>query len=63
MNDHDFDINGPALIDAFIKAQAKATGDKKTLKIARIFEKYGVSLMDGMAMTLELIAAIQEEQK
>ncbi len=57
----DFDLDGAGMLDALIMAQAveKDKDDCKSMaRLIRIFHKYGLSTMQGMAMILELVAAV-----
>lgn len=55
----DFNIDGKALIDTLILANASQSGDKFLPAVASVFQKHDISLMDGLAILLELSTAIE----
>lgn len=52
------ELNGKAFVEAMLLAQAKKENNTETAALMTIFQKYGLTLMDGMAMLLELGAVL-----
>lgn len=64
-NNFDFELDGAGMLDALIMAQAleKDKEDcKTTSRLIKLFHKYGLSTMQGMAFILELVAAVGGEK-
>lgn len=47
-------LDGKSLMDLLFMASAQKKGDKKAVKLMKIFNKYGLSVTDGLALLLEL---------
>ena len=54
-------IDGKNLLNAMLIAKAEQEGDKMTGRIVKIFEKYKLSFFDGVALLVEVCAAIENE--
>lgn len=54
------EFDGKALLNAAFLAKASKEGDKQICSLLKIFDKYGLSFVDGIAMILELSAIMQD---
>lgn len=61
MDNFNFNIDGKALINALLIAKAKEDGRDDISKLIKIFDKYNLSVMDGMALLLEIVTCFDEE--
>lgn len=60
-NNFDFELDGAGMLDALIMAQAVEKDKencKATARMIKLFHKYGLSTMQGMAFILELVAVV-----
>lgn len=55
-------FDGKALLDLMLIAEARKHNDKKTEKMMKVFQKYGLSIMDGFSMLLEIFQIIEDEK-
>jgi len=55
-------FDGNALINALLLAKAKQKNDQKTVKLIETFEKRGLSLIDGMALVMEVVTIISASE-
>ena len=54
----DLGVDGKALLNALMRAEAAKNGDKFLVRIIDVFQKYNLSLMDGTALMTEVLAAM-----
>lgn len=63
MSDKQFNgIDGKKLLNLFAMQQAKKQGDDSMFGVLKIFEKYGLSMMDGLAMLLEISVVLNSKE-
>jgi hypothetical protein len=58
-----FKIDGKKLLDLFILSKASETGDRRTVEILKVFHKYGLSIMDGFALMMEILSLIPKDKE
>ena len=54
----DFKFDAKALINAMLMARAKQENNITIMKLIEVFEKYGLSMMDGIELILEVAAIL-----
>ena len=52
-------IDGKGLLDALLLANAVKDKKNDAVKVFRVFQKHGLSLVNGMAMLMEVAAALE----
>lgn len=63
MSDKQFNgIDGKKLLNLFAMQQAKKQGYDSMFGVLKIFEKYGLSMMDGLAMLLEISVVLNSKE-
>ena len=65
-NNFDFELDGAGMLDALIMAtnvEKDKDNNKSTAKLFKIFHKYGLNTFQGLAMLLEIIAALSGGEK
>lgn len=60
--DSNFNIDGNTFISAMIEAGLRRSGDTKTLRLKKIFDKHNIPLLEGMAMMAEIMVALGGEE-
>ena len=58
----DFNIDGLALLDAMIRAKVAQDNDAFLRALIPIFQKYGLTTIEGMAFLLELSAVLEQRK-
>lgn len=58
-----FKIDGKKLLDLLILGKASETGDRRTVEILKVFNKYGLSIMDGFALIMEILSLIPKDKE
>lgn len=53
-----FGIDGKALMNTLMRAEAKKNGDEFIVRLIDAFEKYNLSLVEGTALLAEVAAAM-----
>lgn len=53
-----FGIDGKALMNNLMRAEAKKNGNEFILRMIDIFEKYNLSLVEGSALLAEVVTAM-----
>lgn len=56
-----FNIDGKALINAILIAKAQSEQRHDIANLIKIFDKYNLSVMDGMALLLEIMTCFDGE--
>lgn len=56
-----FGIDGKALMNNLMRAEAKKNGEEFIVRLIDVFEKYNLSLVEGTALLAEVFAATHEE--
>lgn len=57
-----FNVDGKALINALISAKARSEGREDISKLIKIFDKYNLSILDGMALLVEIMSAFEGKE-
>jgi len=57
------EFDGKKLLNAALLAKASKEDDGQIYTLLKIFDKYGLSVMDGIAMVLELAALMQGDDE
>ena len=58
-----FKFDGKKLLDLLILSKASETGDRRTVEILKVFNKYGLSIMDGFALIMEILSLIPKDKE
>lgn len=58
-----FKIDGKKLLDLLILDEASKAVDRRTVEILKIFNKYGLSIMDGFALMMEILSLIPKDKE
>ena len=58
-----FKFDGKKLLDLLILSKASETGDRRTVEILKVFNKYGLSIMDGFALIMEILSLIPKDEE
>jgi len=56
-----FGIDGKALMNTLMRAEADKSGNKFIVRLIDVFQKYNLSLVDGMGLLTEVMAVVQSE--
>lgn len=56
----EFELNGRSFVNELLKAQARNTNDTRFEKYIKIFEKYNLSILDGLALLIEISTATED---
>ena len=59
---NNFNIDGNAFISSMIEAGFRKQKDEQALRLKRIFDRYNIPFLSGVAMLVEIVAAFGGEE-
>lgn len=57
-----FDLDGKELLNSMLAASAQAEGKNDIVKLSVVFSKYGLNLVEGISLLLEVMIVIEGER-